>query len=167
MAVQKKKKIVTKKKAAKKKARKTTPEKTSTKKKKTRRNAKSNSSVAAKNRRERVEALIDEKRAAAYLKQWDECGDDYNKIIKFFEKFDDLASALKLTSDERIALNNILMPSAEIRLKALKEKVSLNEKRLRKVFPDLKAVEHSDPEGNNPFKGTAVLNIMSSGDKNE
>jgi len=42
-------------------------------------------------------------------------------------------------------------PNADLRIRIIKEKIILNVRRLRFVLPELRSIELSDPQGNNPL----------------
>lgn len=107
---------------------------------------------AEENKAIRREALREELQAREYLRQLE-------SIDKEFGEINETVKNLKTPTAQQTKANALVtgnnfgreLARADTRIKALKERATLNFKRLNKVLPDLKAVELSDPEGKNPF----------------
>ncbi|HFD31313.1 MAG TPA: hypothetical protein ENJ28_01175 [Gammaproteobacteria bacterium] len=156
---------------------------TSTKKKKQRKEPRNSSNVAARNRRARLEALIDEATARQFLRQIEAVVVDSLRLKKTIDdaklkssivakslglfKFLDNKSISKkdLKKNILIAVDDILkaqqseLSTAVIKAEAQNKLndtiLKANFKRLNKVFPDVKSVELKDTDGENPFNKLA------------
>jgi len=157
----------------------TQDKKKKTTKKKIRKEHRNSSSIAVRNRRDRLEALIDEATARQYLRQIEAVVVDSLKlkdtidkaklkssiIIKslgLFKFLDDASLSKKdVKNNLTYAVDAILkaqenelstvVVKAEVKNKLNTTILNANFKRLNKVFPDVKSVELKDPDGNNPF----------------
>jgi len=174
LAAKKKSSNVTKKKTSKKKA----------KKKVVTRARRDCSSVAARNRRMRVEALIDEAKARAYLLEIEKAlieSDSYKKLIEnsitqkefikeslqAFDFLDDDLNKKEFNNCLHNAIKNIVkaqhneLTTAVVKAEAItkinKLIIDTNFRRLNKIFPDMKSIEVSDPDGNNPMAAFAAV----------
>jgi len=99
-----------------------------------------------------------------YVRQLEGCYNEYEQILKDLQKAK--TNKAKLTSAERtdlsIARSQIEILSA--RKEVIKAKVDLNLRRLRFVLPELKSIELSDPDGDNPFD--KFIQMMTEATKN-
>lgn len=86
-----------------------------------------------------------------YVRQLELCGDQLEELNASLK----VATKKKLTAKDKITVMalNSQISCLELKLKIVKEKINLNLRRLRFVLPELKSVELTDPQGNNPFSG--------------
>jgi len=105
---------------------------------------------AAKNRFIRAEELRAKLQADEYLRQWE---DAQKKLTR-------VADALRKNRSRYVAEE---VAAARAEIAALQATIDLNAKRLNKVLPDLKSVELTDPQGENPLATLAAAMQASAG----
>lgn len=102
-----------------------------------------NRTYTQKRRLEAREALRDKFKGVEYIRQIEE---SYQELCKL----DRTVVEAKNTKQAPFHIQQTL-DKAETRHKIIKTKIDTNFRRLAKVLPDLKSVELTDPNGNNPL----------------
>lgn len=102
-----------------------------------------NGKRAAQNRQIRREALRDQLKGIAYLTQID-------RVEK------ELVSESDFLKKNRSVLSADGVGASNARIRSLVAVADLNFRRLAKVLPDLKSIELSDADGENPFNSLAT-----------
>jgi len=106
-------------------------------------------------REEKKNALRDKMKGNMYLTQIERVAQEYDAIIVAMDAVMVRRSRLTKSNKEGLMFCKIQAEGLKFRLEALKAKTELNFKRLKFVLPELKAIELSDPAGNNPFGSLA------------
>ena len=119
---------------------------------------------AAKDRRVKAkqsqqEAIRNKFKGIEYARQLDECYKHLDDILKDLQKAK--TAKAKLTKKDVLDLS-IIRGKIEIlnaQRETIKVKIDLNLKRLKFVVPELKSVELSDPNGDNPYSSFTEMLI--------
>ena len=145
--------------AAKKKTGKTSPKK-KTSQKKTPRN-KMYGQIAARNRARNAEIFSEKAKGNERIRQ----------ILDDIAEFKKLSDAIAKAKNSKASPYHVstTITKNEARARILNHRVTANFKLLAKLWPDLKSVELSDPEGNNPIEalGHALKHLLGNREEEE
>lgn len=107
--------------------------------------------VATRNRKIRQEELRAKFQGVQYIKQLEDSAKEYDKIIAEIDKATKVKQRLTAKDKEKRLQVNMTLDALKLKLDVVKAKIDLNLRRLKFVVPELKGVELTDPDGNNPL----------------
>ena len=107
--------------------------------------------TASKRRAIRQEELREKLKGLEYIRKLDMLAKDYDQVRKEIDKA--AKAKLRLNKDDRKRLTEINQQLNVLKFKVdvIQKQIDLEIRRLKFVLPELKAMELSDPKGENPL----------------
>lgn len=106
-------------------------------------------------RAEQQEAIRAKFKGIEYVRQLEELSKEYDKLVG--ETFRVIKARASAEGKAELILFSAQLDILKFRLDTYKAKADLNFRRLKFVLPELKAIELTDPNGENPFASMAEL----------
>ena len=95
--------------------------------------------------------------ALKYIEQLEKSAERLEEIIEKINKLSVIKAKLSKADKDRIYLLRLQSDALIMQRDTIKVQIDLNLRRLKYCVPELKAMELSDPDGNNPLKSIAEV----------
>lgn len=118
-----------------------------------------NRTHAQKRRAEQQEAIRARFKGLEYARQLDECYKAYGELLNELSILKVKKAKLKKSETEQLAQIRSFLEICNAKKDIIKGKIDLNLRRLKFVLPELKSIELSDPNGDNPFQSFTEMLI--------
>ena len=121
-----------------------------------------NRSRVKKIREQEREAVRKKFKAMEYVRQLDLSASKLDDLLKDLDAARTRKAKFRKTDFDQLSATNIQIDALQVQLQVVKTKIDLNLRRLRFCLPELKSIELTDQDGDNPYAtlGTALKDLL-------